>query len=224
MIEHILLESDFRHVPDLRAARKVHAQVSFRSRLRNRFVQLEIIDYYYLSVRSHSRSNKLEYVLDLRFVDAPLVSRHISWRWITASILLTGVAYAIVRLGPATPWWLRHWVTVYAVVLGGWTVATLEAVYRTTETVRLLSTDGAARLLEFTGGLGTLRGMRRFMGKVAAHVRLARADRRGKRAAHLRDAMREHARLKQLGVLCEPEYESAKARILGRHYGSSASR
>jgi hypothetical protein len=29
--------------------------------------------------------------------------------------------------------------------------------------------------------------------------------------------MREHARLKELGVLGEPEYESAKARILGKH-------
>ena len=31
-------------------------------------MELEIIDYYYLSVRSHSRSATLEYVLDLRFV------------------------------------------------------------------------------------------------------------------------------------------------------------
>jgi hypothetical protein len=219
--EHILLESDFRNVPDVRAARKVHARVAFRSRLRNRFVQLEIIDYYYLSVRSHSRSSKLEYVLDLRFVDTPRVSRHVSWRWITASLLLTSVVYAIVQLGPATaPGWHRHWITVYAIATGGWAVATLVAVYRTTETVRLFSTDGAARLLECTGGLGTLRRMRRFMAKVAAHVRLAGADRRSTKAAHLRDAMREHARLRQLGVLCEPEYESAKARILGRHFGS----
>src|ERR1700747_1053413 len=126
--EHILLESDFRNVPDVRAARKVHARVAFRSRLRNRFVQLEIIDYYYLSVRSHSRSNKLEYVLDLRFVDTPRVSRHISWRWITASVLLTSVAYAIVEIGPAAPpWWHRHWVAVCAAVTGGWALATLLA-------------------------------------------------------------------------------------------------
>jgi len=222
--EHILLESDFRNVPDVRAARKVHARVAFRSRLRSRSVQLEIIDYYYLSVRSHSRSSKLEYVLDLRFVDTPRVSRHISWRWITASLLLTSVAYAMVQLGRVTPpWWHRHWVAVYAVVIGGWSVATLVALYRTTETVRLFSTDGAARLVECTGGLGTLRRMRRFMAKVAAHVRLAAADRRSTRAAHLRDAMREHARLRQLGVLCEPEYESAKGRILGRHFGSTRS-
>src|ERR1700758_5278232 len=103
--EHILLESDFRAVPDLRAARKVHSRVAFRSRLRRPFVQLDIIDYYYLSVRSRSRSTSLEYVLDLRFVDTPRVSRHVSWRWIAASLLLTTLACAIVQLGPSAPQW-----------------------------------------------------------------------------------------------------------------------
>jgi hypothetical protein len=218
MAEHILLESDFRQVPDLRTARKVHAHIAFRSRLRRRIMRLEIIDYYYLSVRSHSRSASLEYVLDLRFVAAPRVSRHVSWRWITASVLLTGLAYGVLRLGPSAPWWLqRHWLIACGAVTGAWAVATLVAVYRTTETVRLFSTVGAASILEYTGGLGTLRDVRRFMAKVAAHVRLAAAARRGRKAEHLRDEMREHARLKELGVLGEREYESAKARILGKH-------
>jgi hypothetical protein len=181
-------------------------------------MQLEIIDYYYLSVRSHSRSNRLEYVLDLRFVDTPRVSRHVSWRCIIASLLLMSLAYAIMQLGRSAPlWWQRHWLIVYAAVAGTLAMAILASIYRTTETVRLFSTDGAAKLLECTGGLGTLRGVRRFMAKVAAHVRLAAAARRSTKAEHLRDEMREHARLKELGVLCEPEYESAKARILGKH-------
>jgi hypothetical protein len=57
--EHILLESDSRPVPDLRDARRVHARIEFRSPLRRRVLQLEIIDYYYLSIRSHSRSTML---------------------------------------------------------------------------------------------------------------------------------------------------------------------
>jgi hypothetical protein len=216
--EHILLESDLREVPDLRAARKVHARIAFRSRLRRRFMQLEIIDYYYLAVRSRSRSTSLEYVLDLRFVDMPRVSRHISWRWIAASFVLTSLTCAMLHLGASTPpLWQRHWRAVCAAAIGGWAVATLMAVYRTTETVRLFSTGGAAKLLEYSGELGTLRGVRRFMAKVAAHVRLATAARRSTRGEHLRDEMREHARLKKLGVLCAPEYESAKARILGGH-------
>jgi hypothetical protein len=180
-------------------------------------VQLEIIDYYYLSVRSHARSASLEYVLDLRFVDVPHLSRHISWRWITASLLLTILALALMQLGFSAPGLQRHWIIVSAAVAGAWAVTTFVSIYRTTETVSLLSTDGAAGLFQCTGGLGMLRDMRRFMAKVAAHVKLAASARRSTKAAHLRDAMREHLRLKELGVLSESAYESAKARILGSH-------
>ncbi len=219
-VEHILLESDDRELPDPRTARKVHASITLRSHLRRWSVRLEIIDYYYLSVRSHSHSAKLEYVLDLRFVDMPRMSRHISWKWIAASLLLTTVVYGITRLGPSVlPWSQRNWLIACAAITGAWAVATLLALYRTTETVSLFSIDGAARLLEYTGGFGTLRGnaRRRFMAKMAAHVQLAAAARRVTKAAHLRDAMREHFRLRELGVLGEPAYESAKARILGTH-------
>lgn len=217
--EHIVLESDFRRVPDLRDARTVHAQIEFRSRLRRCVVQLEIIDYYYLSVRSHSRSILLEYVLDLRFVDAPRRLRHIAWRWISCSLLLIALALAIAsRLdSSATPWWQHAWLPVCATVLLIWAFATLVGVYRTTETVSLFSTHGAARLLECTGGLGSFHVFRHFMVKLAAHVRLASGARRGTKAEHLRDEMREHLRLKEIGVLSAGEYETAKARILEQH-------
>jgi hypothetical protein len=222
--EHILLESDLREVPDARAARKIHARIAFRSRLRSRFMSLEIIDYYYLAVRLQSRNTNLEYVLDLRFIGTPQLSRHVSWRWITASLLLTGLAYPVMLFGHSgPPWWQRHWLHAYTLFTGAWALATFVAVYRTTETVRLFSTGGAAKLLECTGGLGSLRAVRRFMAKVAAHVRLAAAARRSTKAEHLRDEMREHVRLKELGVLCEPEYESAKARILGKHFSPARS-
>ena len=216
--EHILLESDVRQVPDFRDARTVHARIEFRSRLRRRVLRLEIIDYYYLSVRSHSRSLLLEYVLDLRFVDAPRQLRHISWRWITFSLVLIALASGIALIDPsATPWWQHEWLLVCVTVLGVWAFATLVGVYRTTETVSLFSTCGAARLLECTGGLGTFQAFRRFMTKLAAHIRLASRARRPTRAEHLRDEMREHLRLKEIGVLSEGEYETAKLRILDQH-------
>lgn len=216
--EHILLESDLREMPDPRAPRKVHARAAFCSRLRRRRVQLEIIDYYYLAVRLRSRSANLEYVLDLRFVDAPRLSRQVAWPWIVAAFLLTSLAYGIMQLHPgALPWWQRHGLAVYTAVGVAWVATALVAIYRTTTTLSLFSTDGAAKLLEYTAGLGSLRGVRRFMAKVAAHVRLAAGARRSTRPEHLRDEMREHGRLKELGVLSEPEYESAKVRILRKH-------
>ena len=127
--EHILLESDLREVPDLRDARKSHGRLEVRSRLRRHVLQLEIIDYYYLSVRSR-----------------------------------TGVTG-----------------------------------------------------LEFTGGPGTFRALRPFVAKLTAHIRLASAARRRTKAEHLRDEMREHQRLRELGVLSVSDYEASKARILGQH-------
>jgi hypothetical protein len=217
--EHILLESDLRQVPGLRDARTVHARIEFRSRLRRSLMQLEIIDYYYLSVRSRSRNKLREYVLDLRFTDAPRSLRHISWRWITFSLVFIAIALGIAsRIDPsATASWQRHWLSVCISVIGVWAFATLVAVYRTTEKVSLLSTHGAARLLECTGGLGTFRVFRSFMAKLAAHIRLAAGARRCTKTEHLRDEMREHLRLKEIGVLSAGEYEKAKVRILDQH-------
>jgi hypothetical protein len=217
--EHILLESDVRHVPDLRDARTVQARIEFRSRLRNRVLQLEIIDYYYLSVRSRSRSTLLDYVLDLRFVDAPRRLRHVAWRWITSALLLMALAFGIASriASSATPWWQHDWLRLCITVIAAWAFATLVSVYRTTETVSLFSIHGAARLMECTGGLGTHRVLRCFMARLAAHIRLASAARRRTKAEHLRDEMREHLRLKEIGVLSAGEYGTAKARILDQH-------
>jgi len=217
--EHILLESDVRQVPDLRDARTVHARIEFRSRLRRPTLQLEIIDYYYLSVRLRSRATLLEYVLDLRFVDAPRRLRHISWRWIAVSLVFMAVASGIAsRIGASTtPWWRHDWLMPCVAAIGAWALAVLVAVYRTTETLSLVSTIGAARLLDCTGGLGTFRDLRQFMAKLAAHIRLAAGARRSTKAEHLRDEMREHVRLKEIGVLSAGEYEKAKVRILSQH-------
>jgi hypothetical protein len=219
--EHILLESDFREVPDLQDARTVHARIEFRSRLRRRVLHLEIFDYYYLAVRSHSRSILLEYVLDLRFVDEPRRFRHIAWRWITFSLLLITLATVLASRihSSATLWWPHHWLgPVCITIMVVWPFAMLVSVHRTTETVILFSTHGGARQLECTGGLGTFRVLRPFMAKLAAHIRLASTARRRTKAEHLRDEMREHLRLKEIGVLTAGEYETAKVRILDQHF------
>lgn len=215
--EHILLETEDRQVPQLQEARRSHASVRLRSRLRRRILALEIIDYYYLCVQSHSRSRQQEFTLDLRFVRAPRLARHISWRWLAAALMLLAVTAGstalLLRSGGAP---------LQALALGGAMAALaagamLVCVYRTTETVTLFSTCGAARLLEFTGGLGTFRAIRPFLARLAAHIQLAAGARRPSKAEHLRDEMREHQRLKEIGVLSSGEYEASKARILGQH-------
>ena len=215
--EHILLESDWRQVPELRDARKSHGRIAVRSRLRRRVLHLEIIDYYYLSVRSHTGARALEFSLDLRFARAPQFSRHIAWRWMAASLALIVVPAAIAMAIRTSAWWRKEWLPVSLAVAALWAGTTFVCLYRTTETIRLISTCGAARLLEFTGGPGTFRALRPFVAKLMAHLRLASAARRPTKAEHLRDEMREHQRLRELGVLSVSDYEASKARILGQH-------
>jgi len=215
--EHILLETECRQVPQLQDARRSHASAALRSRLRKRSVSLEIIDYYYLCVRSHSRSRQQEFTLDLRFVKPPQLARHISWRWLAAALVLIAITVAttalLLLLGGGRLLTFALGCALAAVSAG----AMFVCIYRTTETVTLFSTCGAATLLKFTGGLGTFRAVRPFLAKLAAHIQLAAGARRPTKAEHLRDEMREHQRLKDIGVLSTGDYEASKARILGQH-------
>lgn len=218
--EHILLESDDRAVPDRLTARKIHAECVFRSRLRNRTLQLEIIDLYYLSVKiRRARAPALEYVLDLRFVDPTLhSSRHIAWRSIVAaSTLAVTACVGLCSVNSLPQLWKLDWPLVSTGLFGLTASALLMCVYRTTETLSLRSTHGHARLLQFTGQIGMLKALRPFITKLGAHMRIAMAARRATRMEHLRDEMREHFRLKEIGVLADAEYEACKTRILAAH-------
>jgi hypothetical protein len=219
--EHILLESDVRDVPELRKARKVHARVRIRSGLRRRMIELTLIDYFYLSVQiSGSRSARLQYVIDLRFVEPALRrTRHIAWRWMTVSAVLAALAVVVawqISIAPI-PWWQADRLAVAGSLVGFAACAVLVSIYRTTETLALYSANGHARLLQITGGLGTLRAVRKFSLRLVAHLRIAIAAGRPTHAEQLRDEMREHHRLLCAGVLSVEEYEGSKRRILHGH-------
>ncbi|HVQ15583.1 MAG TPA: hypothetical protein VMS40_18405 [Vicinamibacterales bacterium] len=217
--EYILLESDEQPtVPHPRASRKRHARVEAPDRIRRRVLSLEIIDYFYLAVRvQRDQSVMAEYVLDLRFVDPSVrMSRHIATRWLVATLVLAALAVAIgLRVqGSAAPGnWLVACLIASTLAVG----AGFVCAYRTTETLAVCSIHGRARLLEYTGMLGLGRALRPFLIKLSAHVRIAIAARRRSKAVHLRDEMREHARLHETGVLSKPEYEAGKGRILAAH-------
>jgi hypothetical protein len=219
--EHIVLESDVREVPQLRSLRREHASLQCRSRLRRRSLNLSIIDYYYLGVRmEQGAAPRREYVLDLRFIDPSFaLMRHVPWLWICAALALTAAAAACAMWGAAeTALRSRHLaVLVSAALFATATLAYLAVAARMVETVTLHSLHGRAVVLEYRGGAGTLRRIRPFMRKLAAHVQLAAAARRSTRAEHLRDELREHHRLKEAGVLAGETYEACKARILARH-------
>ena len=223
--EYILLESDEQPtVPHPRASRKRHARVEAPDRIRRRLLRLEIFDYFYLAVHvQRAQSVMAEYVLDLRFVDPSVrMSRHIATRWLVATLVLAALAVAIgLRVqGSAAPGnWLVACLIASTLAVG----AGFVCAYRTTETLAVFSIHGRARLLEYTGMLGLGRALRPFLIKLSAHVRIAIAARRRSKALHLRDEMREHARLHETGVLSKLEYEAGKARILAAHAPGGAS-
>jgi len=217
--EYVVLESESEHaVPHPHGPRRRHARVDVPDRFRRRLLRLEIIDYFYLTVRvQRSQSVLAEYVLDLRFVDPSVRrSRHIATRWLVATLVLVALAVAIgLRVqGSAAPgnWLVACLISSTLAVAAGFVCA-----YRTTETLAVFSIHGRARLLEYTGTLGLGRTLRPFLVKLSAHVRIAIAARRRSKALHLRDEMREHARLHDTGVLSKPEYDAAKVRVLAAH-------
>jgi len=223
--EYILLESDEQPtVPHPRASRKRHARVEAPDRIRRRVLSLEIIDYFYLAVRvQRDQSVMAEYVLDLRFVDPSVrMSRHIATRWLVATLVLAALAVAIgLRVqGSAAP---GNWLAACLIASTLAVAAGFVCAYRTTETLAVFSIHGRARLFEHTGMLGLGRALRPFLVKLSAHVQIAVAARRPSKALHLRDEMREHARLHETGVLSKLEYEAGKARILAEHAPGGAS-
>lgn len=218
-VEHILLESDERNIPQRHTARRVHTSHLFRSRIRRCAVELEIIDYYYLYCRSRNAHSDLsDWVLDLRFVDPSLHRRrHIPSRWLA---LTSAFAIFAVLIWIATPSTYdgRHIQSLVSALLLFLTACTgAISIYRLTETLELRSVYGQAKLLELTGGLGALRSLQPFVLKLGAHLRIAASARRGPKNMHLRDEMREHHRLKEAGVLSNAQYEESKKRILAHH-------
>jgi hypothetical protein len=220
MTEHILLESDVREVPELGRARKVHAALHCYRRLRRRSLELTIIDYFYLAVRTGRAGSSREYVLDLRFIDRSLgLTKHFPGRCIAVTLALAAAtALCAWWIGSSTvPWWQHKGLPMCGALFALTVCACLVCAWRMTETLSLHSVHGRAALLEYTGGLGTLRMAHPFTRKLAAHIQLAIAARRSSEVEHLRDEMREHLRLKEAGVLSHEQYEASKARILAQH-------
>lgn len=218
--QHILLESDERKIPHPRCSRKVHARIELKSWLRRRAVQLELIDYYYLVVRSYRfRAVAAEYVLDLRFADSSVASsRHIASKWLLVAASLVAIAGAMASQVEGSA---LEWLMACGTAAGLAVAAALVGLWRTRETVAMYSVHGRAKLFEFTGGLGAKRAFKPFTTRLAAHIKFATAARRPMRAEHLRDEMREHFRLRESGVLSAEEYEASKTRILAEHSSTS---
>ena len=100
---------------------------------------------------------------------------------------------------------------------GNATGATILFQRRTVESLEFVSVHGGATLISVVGGIGSARAGKQFFVELIKSINAAKAARPQERPQLLRDEMREHHRLRELGVLSEQQYEQSKARILASH-------
>ena len=218
--EHISIEStsEDHATPARRARGKVLATYALKSPLRGCETELALLEDHFVAVRSvRPDSLPKKYDVDLRFVDPkPVRSREISWTWLIVTTGLIALAAGTIATqwgNSPTPWLLPGILAAFATLLVSILTGFL-FVRRTTESLEFRSIHGHATLVSVTGGIGSARDGKRFFVALMKDINTAKAARPQEKPQFLRDEMREHHRLRELGVLSEEEYEQSKARIL----------
>jgi hypothetical protein len=221
--EHISIESspDESSMPLRRARGKVLATYALKSPLRGCETELTLLDDHFVSVRSVRPNNiAKKYDVDLRFASPkPVRVREISWTWLVVTTGLITLASGTI----ATQWsasaqpWLRPGILAAFATLVLSVFTFLLFLRRTTESLEFKSVHGGATLIRVTGGIGSARNGKEFFIALMKEIGAAKGARRQERPQFLRDEMREHHRLRELGVLTDEQYEESKGKILRAH-------
>jgi len=220
--EHIHIEAE----PGLVAAptphrrRKVRSSYTLKSRLRGCETEVSILEDHFVSVRT-VRPDALvrKYEVDLRFANPkPVRVRSIAWFWLTLAACLALLAAGGLWAASADT---GRWSSAIFVTALVTLIAAVGAIgmflRRTVESLDFVSVHGGATLLSVVGGIGSARAGKHFFIELIKSINAAKAARPQERPQWLRDEMREHHRLRELGVLSEQQYEQSKARILASH-------
>jgi hypothetical protein len=143
--------------------------------------------------------------------------RRIAWKWLLVCVALGLSGAAALALPPegvlsSSPATLAGASALCAAVGAFWLF-----VRRTTESLEFRSVHGQATLVSVVGGIGSARAGKRFFVELIRSINAAKHERAQQKQQFLRDEMREHYRLRELGVLSEEQYEQSKARILAEH-------
>ena len=139
--EHILLESDERDVPTLETSRRIHARIVLPGDRWRPALELTLIDYFFLSVRT-ARARSARYVVDLRIVDPSVrLAREIPWGWIAVGAVFLLLAILGVRgiAASTAPWWRHEWLSATVAFFAVAAAAMYAAVHRTAEAARRLA-------------------------------------------------------------------------------------
>ena len=219
--EHIHIEAE----PDAAALatprrRKVRASFVLASRLRGCETEISLLEEHFVAVRAvRPDAPPRKYEVDLRFANPkPVRVRSISWFWLTLAICLAVLATGGIgwTWSAAARWSSPIFLTALLMLLAASGAAIL-FMRRTVESLEFLSAHGGVTLVSVTGGIGSARTGKRFFIELIKSINAAKGQRPQDRQRFLRDEMREHHRLRELGVLNEQQYQQSKARILASH-------
>jgi hypothetical protein len=220
--EHIHIEADPDAVtaPAAPRRRKVRASFVLKSRLRGCETEIALLEDHFAAVRTvRPDAQPRKYEVDLRFANPkPVLVRSISWFWLAlaVSLALLGAGGIWSTWSNAARWSNPIFLTALLTLLAAG-VAALLFMRRTLESLEFVSAHGGATLVSVTAGIGSARAGKRFFIELIKSINAAKAERPQERQQFLRDEMREHHRLRELGVLSEQQYQQSKARILGSH-------
>ncbi|MDY6945632.1 MAG: hypothetical protein SXG53_07930 [Pseudomonadota bacterium] len=204
-----------------RPHRPTRCNYTLESKLRGCVTQLALLDEHYLSVQLTRPDSELKrYDFDLRFANAkPMIVRHIAWFWLALAVslaALAGCALWILWPQSAADWLSPVLITAVIALLAS-AAAVLMFLRRTTESLEFTSVHGGVTLVSVTGAIGSARDGKKFFIELIKSINAAKAARPQPPHQFLRDEMREHHRLRELGALTEAQYETSKSRILSAH-------
>lgn len=161
----------------------------------------------------------VEYHVDLRFIDpSPVLSHSLPWVWLGFALVLGTLATVLIHAvwsgstsatGP-----LGITGAVGALLALGMVCA---AIRHCESRFALRSMNGRALLACLVCRLGARPGGEQFFKALADSIEATRKGFTQTRSEFLRDEMREHHRLFELGVVPPDQYEAARARILAAH-------
>jgi hypothetical protein len=220
--EHISLESetDIAAPPARPPHRKTLSTYALKSSMRKCSTELSLLDEHYLQVHAVRASKEpKKYSIDLRFLNSqPVRIRRIAWTWFALSIASLGIGGlgAWFAWSTAKPFSSAAFIGA-CIALVAALVSTVEAFRSTTESLNFTSIHGGATFVSVLGGLGSTKEGKSFFVAMIKDIAAAKAARPQPKQQWLRDEMREHHRLRELGVLSESDYEASKPRILKAH-------
>ena len=221
-VEHITIdsESEIDATPTAQPHRMTLHSYTFATRPQGSITELSILEGHYLGVRCiRPDAGQCQYQFDLRFANpAPVRVRYIPWAWLVVATGLAALGSGALASAWSAGTSALRLGAIGAVLAASMSIIALyEAIRRTTESLQFRSVHGNAMLVSVTGGLGSTRRHKKFFAELTGNINAARHARPQQKQQFLRDEMREHFRLRQLGMLSDKEYEASKARILAAH-------